>query len=249
MPHCNDSPCTRSVRWDGDHRLCDCDCSTCVANARGPGPKARASAGTCESCGARVGPSDEFCDGCGAAVPERARARALTRELDETWDRNSRAATTAAGVEKGSRMIGTLSIVFGVSGCVMYVMQRDTANKALRNLSSYENDAVVTLEGVEYKVGPLREQIKAEPTQLLVGNLVLALIMAALWQWSAKKPLPAIATALAMFVVVNFVNFLIDPKTLVQGIIIKVLAIGALGTGLKSALAAQANAQEQEQAA
>ena len=243
MPHCNDRACTRSIRWEGDERLCACTCSTCEANASAPGRGRKTNRGVCAACAEPAGPADEFCEKCGAPIDELARAAATRRVMDQSFERNSHAAAAAHGVERGSRMIGTLSIVFFVSGGFAYVVQRETANKALRNLSSYEGNAVITVEGTTYEVASLRRQIEAQPAQLLSVNLLLALIMVGLWFWSSKKPLPAIATALSTFVVVNFVNFLIDPKTLLQGLIIKVAAFAALGAGLKSALAAQASEQ------
>ena len=63
--------------------------------------------------------------------------------------------------------------------------------------------------------------------------------MAGLWVWAKKSLLPAILVALAVFVTVHVASAIIDPKTIVQGIIIKIVALVALTRGVKAALAAR----------
>jgi hypothetical protein len=234
MAHCNDRRCTRSTRYESEDRFCDCDCEICKAATKQP--KARGAAGTCDACSARIGPTDEFCDGCGARISDEARKRALTRANDETYARNIATSHEHAKVTKAAGWIGGLALVFAVSGIFMWLKQSSEASQSLRNLSSLAPDQVFTYEGVDYKVAALRSKIESLPTQLLVVNLTLAAIFGGLFLWGKRSPLPAIATALAVFVVVHLVNFVLDPSTIVQGIIIKVIAIGALATGLRAAL-------------
>lgn len=237
MAHCNDKTCTKSTRYDGLLRLCECPCATCGSTSAEK--KRHFERGTCESCGARVGTDDEFCEGCGEAVTDRAREGAFARSNDEMFERNQQLSSTAAKVGKASRMIGLLAVLFALSGTIMWLLTRDQARIALMRLSSLAADERVTVEGKEYTVAALRRQLEGEPTQVLVVNLVLAAIMLALYVWSRRSPLPAIATALAVFIGVNFISFLVEPVSLFQGIIVKALAIAALTVGLRHALAAR----------
>jgi hypothetical protein len=54
--------------------------------------------------------------------------------------------------------------------------------------------------------------------------------------WSKRKPLPAILVAAAVFAAVQVLNAMIDPKTLVQGILIKIFIVAVLIKGIKGAL-------------
>lgn len=78
-----------------------------------------------------------------------------------------------------------------------------------------------------------------EAWQILGVNLFLALVMLGLWLWSKRSLLPAIIAALAIYVTVILGSALVDPKTIIQGIIVKFLVIGALIKGVQSALAAR----------
>lgn len=245
MAHCNDKSCTKSSHYRGDLRVCDCTCETCASN-NAEKVKAIAERGTCEKCGAKIGPSDEFCDACGAAVTDTARAGAIGRENDEMYERNQTAAKEAAKVSKASRIIGWMGVLFAGSGLLLSVMARDTARRALSNLSNYAAEEMVQIEGKTYKVADLRAKIESEPNQILILNLTLAAIMIGLFFWSKRSPLPAIATALAVYVGVIFISFLLEPVSLVQGIIVKIIVLAALTSGLRSALAARAAEQPAE---
>lgn len=238
MPHCNDDDCTSTSRYEGADRLCACKCSVCRANVATS--RAKEDGAACDGCGRRVRSTDEFCDGCGAAVSSETRQWAKRREREEEYDRSVEVGEAAKTVGNASRTIGGLAWLFGISAIALYVLRGNAAEKALRNLDGLAPDQIVTVEGVEYKVEVLRAKVAAEPTQLLILNLLLAGIMAGLWVWSKRSPLPAIATALAVFVGVHFVSFLLEPSTLFQGIVIKILAIGALASGLKAAMQARA---------
>jgi hypothetical protein len=235
VAHCNDPKCTRSTRYDGDDRFCACECGVCKAATKQV--RQYAEAGTCEACRAPIEGTDDFCDACGARISAKAKERARAKASDEMYSRNIATSQQHAKVAKASSWIGVLACLFAGTGTVMWLMQRGEAQRALQNISALGPDQVLTYEGVEYKVSALRSKIEALPAQTLLVHLTLAALFAALFVWGKRSPIPAIATALAVFIVVHLVNFLLDPSTLVQGIIIKVIAIGALAAGLKAALA------------
>lgn len=152
--------------------------------------------------------------------------------------------------ERGQRMrsaakwIGVLAILFAVSGALMFVLQQMQTEQALKNLAPFaDSDVMQPIEGETYTAGQLREMVKREPYQVLVVNLVIAAIMGGLWYWGRRAPLPAIATAIALFIVVHVVSGIIDPSSIPKGILIKVIALVILGKGLKAALEARAAMQ------
>ncbi|MBI4955585.1 MAG: zinc ribbon domain-containing protein [Myxococcales bacterium] len=196
------------------------------------------------SCGEPIARGDAFCQACGKEVDADTRARlveALDRLAAQAAD-DDRAMVLRTKVRKAANMIAILGVLFLVSGAIFYAIQKGQADKAIAMLAGMPDDATfpTPIDGVTYKVGALRAKVAAEPVQLLVVNVVLASLMGGLYLWARKSPLPAIITAFALFFVVHFVNFLLDPATIVQGIIIKVLAIAAFVAGIKAALEVRA---------
>lgn len=66
----------------------------------------------------------------------------------------------------------------------------------------------------------------------------LTLCFFGLWLWARKQPFAAAVVALALFVTLQVVNTILDPSTLVQGLIFKVIVtcvlIGAVRAGLQA---------------
>lgn len=63
--------------------------------------------------------------------------------------------------------------------------------------------------------------------------------MGGLWVWAKKSVLPAILVALAVFATVHVASAIVAPKTIVQGIVIKIFAVIVLTKGVRAALAAR----------
>jgi hypothetical protein len=74
---------------------------------------------------------------------------------------------------------------------------------------------------------------------LLIVNLILGLIYTALGGWSKKKPMAAIISGFALYVIILLLNAFTDPATIVSGIIIKIFFIGCFIKGIKSAIEAE----------
>jgi hypothetical protein len=74
---------------------------------------------------------------------------------------------------------------------------------------------------------------------VLIVMLALALIFFGLWIWGRKSPFPALLTALVVFVSFHLLDAVLDPATLVQGIIMKIVVLSGLGTALKKAYVAK----------
>jgi uncharacterized iron-regulated membrane protein len=94
--------------------------------------------------------------------------------------------------------------------------------------------------GKTLTVAEVRQTVEREPYLVLGLNWLLALIMAGLYLWSRRSPFPAVIAALAVFVVVHVANAVVDPVTIVKGIILKVIAIIALVKGVRAGFAVRA---------
>jgi hypothetical protein len=73
----------------------------------------------------------------------------------------------------------------------------------------------------------------------LIATTVLAAIFFGLWLWGRKSPFPALLTALIVFVTFHLLDAVVDPMSLLRGIIMKVVIIGGLATALKKAYIAK----------
>lgn len=70
---------------------------------------------------------------------------------------------------------------------------------------------------------------------LLMIYLVVAAIFGFLTWWSTKNPFGALLTGLILYISLIILGAVDDPKTIVKGIIFKVLIIGYLAKGVMSA--------------
>lgn len=76
-----------------------------------------------------------------------------------------------------------------------------------------------------------RNQVK-----LLLGvNIGLAAIYLGLFFWARRNPLAATVTALILFITVIAINAVLEPATLAQGILVKILFIAALAAAISAA--------------
>lgn len=176
----------------------------------------------CPSCAATVKPNDRFCDGCGHALPGPEQ-RVQQRRVAE-----------ATGTMRA------LAVLFSIFGVAMYFVSKAQADKALAQLAALDATQTLDIEGVSYTVADLRAQVQWEPWGVLVTNLVLAAVMGLLALWGKRSPLPAVLAATATYVTVIVVNAIVDPKTIAQGILMKILVIAFFVKGIKAALALRA---------
>jgi len=175
----------------------------------------------CPACKAEIQLLDEFCAKCGHALGTPARF----------MHRHSVQGATSA--------IWFLAVMFALFGVVMFFLMRDTTQTALANLAQFpDNEVLQPIDGVTYTAGELRKQVIWEHRGVLVVNLILAVIMVVLAWWSKRRALPAILIATAVFVVVQVTGAIMDPATLTQGVVVKIIVIVVLIKGIKGALSA-----------
>ena len=78
-----------------------------------------------------------------------------------------------------------------------------------------------------------------EMPAVVTTNLVLAAIFLLLGLWSVHKPVAALVSGLSLYVAVQLLNFIVEPVTLFQGVIMKVFIIIYLVRALQSAFEAK----------
>lgn len=176
---------------------------------------------TCGACATVAKPYDRFCGKCGKAMP--------TAE-DYELQKNVKSATGA---------IKVLAVLFVLAGILFFFITKGANEAALVKLDGMDAAAMYPepIDGRTYTVGELRKQIEWEPWSLLIVNLIVAAIMAALSLWARRSPLPAVLIATATYVVVIVASAIADPATLAQGWLMKAIIIAFLIKGIKAALA------------
>jgi len=81
---------------------------------------------------------------------------------------------------------------------------------------------------LSFALGRAGKEYAAMAVVLLVTNLILAGIYAGLAFWARKNPLPAALVGLVLFVTIHVINVVMDPMTIAQGIIVKIIIIAVL---------------------
>lgn len=173
---------------------------------------------TCPSCGAVTPPNDRFCAACGQAMP-----------APETYmlAKRTREATVA---------IWTLAVLFAIFGVIMFFVTKSQTADVLDKLAAADPNYSQTIDGTVYTVREVRDQLAWAPWNVLMVNAILSVVMVGLAIWSRRAPLAAIVIAAATYATVQVANAIIDPTTIAQGIIVKIIVIAALLRGIQSAL-------------
>jgi hypothetical protein len=191
----------------------------------------------CGVCPDHIGLGAATCPGCGRAVTDRDRA-VLQARLEagdfQAYQRGRR-------MRNGATWIGVLAILFAIWAPIVYALGASKVAGGLARLEAFSDDETLApIDGVTYTAGELRAQLQRAPWRAAGLNVALAVLMGGLWLWGRRAPLSAICCALALYVVVQVANALLDPTTIVQGLLIKILALAALWKGLRAALVARA---------
>jgi hypothetical protein len=173
----------------------------------------------CPGCNAEIQLLDEFCAKCGRDLGTPARF---------IGQRSVQGATSA---------IRLLAALFAIFGIIMFFVMRGTTQQVLDNLAQFpDHEILQPIDGVTYTAGELRRRVVWEHRGLLIVNLGLSAIMLVLAWWSRFKPLAAILIATAIYAAVQVVSAIMDPATIMQGLVVKILVIAILVRGIKGAL-------------
>jgi hypothetical protein len=190
----------------------------------------------CGACQKPLHSGDEFCASCGAAVTA-AQVEALRGQLAATSVEYFWYSKQAKSAEK---TIGAVAVLFLLGGVVFFFMTSASTHKALEEFAGLEASEPLarTVEGAT-TVGELRSLLEREPWQVLGLNLFLAAVMAGLWQWSKRAVLPAAICALGIYAAVIVGSAVVDPPSVIKGLIVKIAVTVALVKSVKSAYAAR----------
>jgi hypothetical protein len=175
----------------------------------------------CDACGAVVRPNDRFCEACGHPTPPA-----------ENYLHRKR-------LKEASGAIWMMAVLFAIFGVVFFFITRSQGAPILGKLAGMDANARVTATatGVTYTVSALRDKISWAPWNVLFLNLFLAVVMVGLAFWGRRAPLAAILVATATYAVVIVANAIVDPATIAQGVVVKVIVILVLFRGIRGALA------------
>lgn len=102
-------------------------------------------------------------------------------------------------------------------------------------------NAIFVVAGAQVVMGTILAFLGPEETRYYTLAVVVFIgaIFVALGFWTKRKPLTAISVALALYAGLIILDAVLDPSTITQGIILKVLILVYLSKGLKDAYEAQ----------
>jgi hypothetical protein len=112
------------------------------------------------------------------------------------------------------------------------------ANKKIRRASI----ALYVVAGLTAVFGVALAAMNKNPdarNSLIITNLILAAIYGGLGFWCNRKPLAAIIAGSALYALILILNAIINPLTIVSGIIFKIVIIGFFVRGIKAAIEAE----------
>lgn len=175
---------------------------------------------SCLKCGTASKAGGKFCEKCGAALPD-AENHLRMKKLKES--RNAIA------------VVGAMFLVFGV---LMYFMQQSNLTVSMKNLEQFKDSDMYPrlVAGKQISVGELKQMIQKQPITTLVTNIVLAVLMFALFLYSKKSPLAAIMIATGIYASVHVLNAIADPMTISQGLVMKIIMMAMLIKGIRATL-------------
>lgn len=212
----------------GERELQGGRCVACGGATEPEAPKVR-----CPKCRGAVDKGEKFCAKCGAKIPTRAdRIRAVqrSRERQETDDKVNRGRRWMLIVAVFTVLAGVFSYFSGMSELDK---QRREGEAAFSGMTPAERDARLKEEigmGWEEALANDRGMVRFQTAALVA----LGAIYVGLWWWAQTNAFAAALTALLLFATVQLVSLLMDPASLVKGILIKILIFAALSTAVSA---------------
>ncbi len=194
----------------------------------------------CPGCERDVASDERFCAACGAAVVPGLVSPALgvPPPRDDTFvvdlERDAR-------IGKARKWLLAISIITLVAGLIFYAIGKRDVEKQIRDaeVQLADIDPATRDAHFQQQIGMTYSEAiahdRGQVTLLLVINIALSLVYLGMWFWAKRNALAATVTALLLFVVTIGVNAVYEPKTLGQGILIKIFFIAALAKAIAAA--------------
>lgn len=114
------------------------------------------------------------------------------------------------------------------------VMNQSKTNDAPKLIRQARN-TLFAIGGITFLYG-LYEYATMPDMAVLVAYLILTAIYVTLGFWSQRKPLISLVLGLLVYLTIHVLSALVEPETIVKGIILKVVIIFFLVKGINSAL-------------
>ncbi len=123
------------------------------------------------------------------------------------------------------------------------IMNKNEHFDADKKVKSARNTLYI-LAAATFVLNFIQTTYQHEDLSIFIVGLILSVSFLVLGVWSKKKPLAALLSALLLYITLIILNGILDPTTLYQGILWKVLIISYLGKGVYSANAYQKQMQD-----
>lgn len=198
----------------------------------------------CPHCKAAVTPDEKFCSACGRALTRGIGGGLIASDPPAGSPIYDTAPVNHANLDKigkARKWLFAIALLTALTGVIFYFIQKSEVEKQI-------TEARLQVAGIP--PDELDERIKAATgmtfqeaidhdrgmvNMLLVINLVLAGAYVVLWWWAKTKPLPAAVIALLLFITTHVVNAVVEPSSIVQGVLVKILFTLALVRAITAA--------------
>ncbi|WP_143014033.1 hypothetical protein [Mucilaginibacter pineti] len=108
-------------------------------------------------------------------------------------------------------------------------------NKTLKSatMSLYYLAGIFVISGL---ISFFMNKDNADVLAIVLPNFILAILFLVLGSFSRKKTLACLVSGLSLYIIVQVLNAIADPVSIGRGIIMKIIIIGYLINGIKSAI-------------
>ncbi len=184
----------------------------------------------CPKCGVPVGPAERFCQACGQALVEGAQAAPpSSKPLGSLVENKHRKQLKGA---RSSIMVVAVLTFLGAG--VQWFLAQQASKELEAEVQKVRNDPTQVL--LEDAVATQRSAVN-ELRAIAGAILITGFVYIGLFFWAKGNPFAANLTALILFVTIQLLAAALNPVTLAQGWLVKILVIAALVNGVKSGLA------------
>jgi hypothetical protein len=147
-------------------------------------------------------------------------------------------------IRSGRDAIMAVAILTFLGGLLMFFLGRSEVEKEIakveQQIAAFTPAQRTAFEqNMRKETGMSWEQATASDrgrvNMLLATNVALSLLYVGLWVWAKKNALGAALVAIIVYATVIVGSAIFDPRTIAQGIIVKVIIISALVSAVSSA--------------